>query len=172
MRQHNTAVAGELVGVDVQMSNPMAIGLNLTQLRAVYEHESGAVGLSNDFVKVLPLVCCTQLARDMHDLNATSSLRNHISHLVPTARCARMAYAGRHASLLCLPQLASLMPSGHEYDHRDSSRLATMWQQGKVHSKSCTGQVPTWRKARRNHAIKPGCPTLQYLSLLVSCVHT
>lgn len=52
LQQHNTAVAGELVGVDVQMSNPMAIGLSLTQLRAVYEHESGAEGPSNDFVKV------------------------------------------------------------------------------------------------------------------------
>ena len=52
LQQQNTAVAGELIGVDVQMSNPMAIGLSLTQLRAVYEHESGATGASNDYVKV------------------------------------------------------------------------------------------------------------------------
>jgi len=51
-QQHNTAVAGELVGVDVQISNPMAIGLSLTQLRAVYEHESGVTGTVNEYVKV------------------------------------------------------------------------------------------------------------------------
>lgn len=52
LQQQNTAVAGELIGVDVQMSNPMAIGLSLTQLRAVYEHESGATGAYNDYVEV------------------------------------------------------------------------------------------------------------------------
>lgn len=52
LQQHNTAVAGELIGVEVHMSNPMAIGLSLTQLRAVYEHESGATGPVNAFVKV------------------------------------------------------------------------------------------------------------------------
>lgn len=51
-QQHNTAVAGELVGVDVQISNPMAIGLSLNQLRAVYEHESGVMGTVNEYVKV------------------------------------------------------------------------------------------------------------------------
>jgi hypothetical protein len=51
-QQHNTAVAGELVGVDVQISNPMAVGLSLTQLRAVYEHESGVMGTVNEYVKV------------------------------------------------------------------------------------------------------------------------
>ena len=55
VQQHNTAVAGELVGVDVQISNPMALGLSLTQLRAVYEHESGATGPVNEYLKVLPL---------------------------------------------------------------------------------------------------------------------
>ena len=51
-QQHNTAVAGELVGVDVQISNPMALGLSLTQLRAVYEHDSGVTGPVNEYVKV------------------------------------------------------------------------------------------------------------------------
>lgn len=51
-QQHNTAVAGELVGVDVQLSNPMALGLSLTQLRAVYEHESGVTGPVNEYLKV------------------------------------------------------------------------------------------------------------------------
>ena len=54
VQQHNTAVAGELVGVDVQISNPLAVGLSLTQLRAVYEHESGATGPTNEYLKVLP----------------------------------------------------------------------------------------------------------------------
>lgn len=60
VQQPNTAVAGELVGVDVQISNPMALGLSLTQLRAVYEHESGATGPVNEYLKVLsstPLTC-------------------------------------------------------------------------------------------------------------------
>lgn len=52
VQQHNTAVAGELVGVDVHISNPLAVGLSLTQLRAVYEHESGATGPANDYLKV------------------------------------------------------------------------------------------------------------------------
>ncbi|DBA74127.1 hypothetical protein WJX77_012500 [Trebouxia sp. C0004] len=52
-QQHNTAVAGESVGVDVQISNPMAVGLSLTQLRAVYEHESGVTGTVNEYVKVM-----------------------------------------------------------------------------------------------------------------------
>lgn len=53
-QQPNTAVAGELIGVDVQISNPMALGLSLTQLRAVYEHESGVTGPVNEYLKVRP----------------------------------------------------------------------------------------------------------------------
>ncbi|KAL3147776.1 hypothetical protein ABBQ32_002510 [Trebouxia sp. C0010 RCD-2024] len=53
VQQHNTAVAGEVVGVDVQVSNPMALSLSLTQLRAVYEHESGVTGPVNEYLKVL-----------------------------------------------------------------------------------------------------------------------
>lgn len=57
--QHNTAVAGELVGVDVQISNPMAISLSLTQLRAVYEHDSGVTGPVNEHLKVIPYLLCS-----------------------------------------------------------------------------------------------------------------
>ena len=50
--QHNTAVAGEAVGVEVHISNPMSIGVSLTQVRAVYEHDSGATGPVNEYVQV------------------------------------------------------------------------------------------------------------------------
>lgn len=63
-QQHNTAVAGELVGVDVQISNPMALGLSLTQLRAVYEHDSGATGPVNEYVKV-NIYCWMVLLMDL-----------------------------------------------------------------------------------------------------------
>lgn len=53
VQQHNTAVAGEVVGLDVQVSNPMALSLSLTQLRAVYEHESGTTGHVNEYLKVI-----------------------------------------------------------------------------------------------------------------------
>lgn len=65
MQLHNTAVAGELVGVDVQISNPMALGLSLTQLRAVYEHEGGATGPVNDYLKVLSSIPLTRPSRSL-----------------------------------------------------------------------------------------------------------
>ena len=48
----NTAVAGEVLGVDVELHNPLAIGLSLTQLQLLYEHEGGAAGPASAFVEV------------------------------------------------------------------------------------------------------------------------
>ncbi|KAK9823583.1 hypothetical protein WJX72_003982 [[Myrmecia] bisecta] len=51
--QCNTAVAGETLGVDLELANPLAVELQLAHLRLVYEHESGASGGSNAYVQVL-----------------------------------------------------------------------------------------------------------------------
>ena len=74
---HNTAVAGELVGVDVKISNPMALGLSLTQLRAVYEHESGVTSPSNEYVKVQQTVCVLPVHQVcIHHRNGVQPLLN------------------------------------------------------------------------------------------------
>ena len=48
----NTAVAGELLGVDIELHNPLAVGLSLTQMQLLYEHEGGAAGPASAFVEV------------------------------------------------------------------------------------------------------------------------
>ena len=48
----NTAVAGELLGVDIELHNPLAVGLSLTRMQLLYEHEGGAAGPASAFVEV------------------------------------------------------------------------------------------------------------------------
>ena len=48
----NTAVAGELLGVDIELHNPLAVGLSLTQMQLLYEHEGGAAGPASASVEV------------------------------------------------------------------------------------------------------------------------
>ena len=38
--------------MDVELHNPLAVGLSLTQMQLLYEHEGGAAGPASAFVEV------------------------------------------------------------------------------------------------------------------------